>query len=88
MARFYGTLQGARGRVSRLGHASCGLVTVAASWSGAVRVRLYVDDDGRDCARITFDQHHGAGARALVYEGPIAPEGAVRCAQVAEVVAG
>ena len=75
MAHFYGTVQGARGEASRLGHKRDGLRTVAASWSGAIEVAAYQREDGVDCARISFRQHHGHGTSRLIYDGPISGDG-------------
>lgn len=70
MAHFYGTLQGARGRASRLGHKNTGLNTVAASWQGAVSVRLF-HDGVRDMVEVRFQEWHGAGSDRLIYKGPV-----------------
>lgn len=49
MAHFYGTIKGQRGQASRLGGKTSGLETYAASWQGAVSVRLWVDEaTGKD----------------------------------------
>jgi hypothetical protein len=71
MAHFYGTIQGARGQASRLGHKATGLRAVAASYSGAVDVQLYVNSAGIDCARVALKPWHGAGRDAVLYDGPI-----------------
>ena len=70
MAQFRGTLKGARGEASRLGAKSSGLDMVAASWSGAVSVRLY-DRSGVDWARVSLARHHGEGSERLLYDGPV-----------------
>ena len=70
MARFYGVLQGQRGKASRLGSASSGLDVTAASWSGAVRVRLYVRD-GVDWATVELTRWHGSGSERELYCGPV-----------------
>src|SRR6266516_83706 len=63
MAQFWGTIKGARGEASRLGHKASGLDTYAASWQGAVSVRLWHDaKTGRDMAQVELTTHHGAGA--------------------------
>lgn len=90
MARFYGVLNGGRGDVSRLGHKSTGLTTYAASWAGAVRVSLYVNADGTDCARVELVEHRGEGTRAVLYDGPVNPErdgGAEACGEAAHGLA-
>lgn len=70
MAHFYGTIQGARGEASRLGHKSSGLSVKAASWQGAVSVYLY-HDNGVDCARVSLTTHHNAGVNRVLYDGPV-----------------
>lgn len=70
MARFIGTVQGNRGSLSRLGHPSGGLRTVAAGWQGSVRTYLS-DKDGVDWARVELDTWHGNGTRKVLYEGPV-----------------
>lgn len=70
MAHFYGTLQGARGEASRLGHASSGLQTVAASWQGAVKTSLY-ERDGVDMARVELMPWRGQGCSRTIYDGPV-----------------
>lgn len=72
MAHFYGVLQGSRGEVTRCGTTSSGLQATAASWSGAIVVSLYVDDEGRDCYRITETQwRNGAGVNREIASGAI-----------------
>jgi hypothetical protein len=44
MARFYGTVQGARGEASRLGDSVSGLRVEACSWRGKVVVGLHAHD--------------------------------------------
>lgn len=76
MAHFRGTVQGGRTEASRLGHKSSGLRTVAASWQGAVEVRVYTCGDVDYC-EVSLTRHHGAGVSHTLYRGPIgeyAPE--------------
>jgi hypothetical protein len=72
MAHFYGVVSG-RGRTtsSRVGRKNTGLRTVAASWQGAVRVRLY-ERDGFDRAFVELTSWHGAGVSRVLYDGPVA----------------
>lgn len=70
MAHFYGTIQGSRGEASRLGGKESGLRVYAASWSGAVGVRLY-EKDGVDYANVYLTKHHGAGTEKSLYDGPV-----------------
>lgn len=71
MAHFRGTIKGARGEASRLGHKSSGLQVNAASWQGAVSVELY-ERDGVDYARVRLEPHRGAGICLELYDGPVA----------------
>ena len=69
MARFRGTVQGNRGEASRLGHATTGLETTAATWNQQFTTHLYVDSAGNDCVRISVrDLRHGASR--TIFEGP------------------
>lgn len=70
MAHFLGTVQGARGEASRLGHKSSGLTTCAASWQGAVRVELY-ERDGVDYAHVSLRPWQGRGIDREIYNGPV-----------------
>jgi len=69
MARFYGTVQGGRGRATRLGHATSGLSVTAQSYSGDVIVNL-CDAEGDDHVHIYVRDHSG-GRSKLIYHGPI-----------------
>ena len=72
MAQFWGTIKGARGEASRLGHKASGLDTYAASWQGAVSVRLWHDaKTGRDMAQVELTTHLGAGVHRSLYRGPV-----------------
>lgn len=80
MAQFYGKIQGQRGEATRLGSKTSGLRTTAASWEGAVRVRLDHIDGAWDEARISLATWHGAGNDVRLYAGPVgrfAPTGGV-----------
>lgn len=74
MAHFYGTVSGTKGSASRLGSRKGGLVAVAASWSGAVRVELY-DLDGVDMARVALVPWQGKGVSRVLWEGPVSGAG-------------
>ena len=71
MSHFYGTLKGARGEATRCGSSSSGITTTAASWRGAIRTTLYVDDAGNDCFIVTETPWHGAGQYRVIEEGVI-----------------
>lgn len=53
MARFRGTVSGARGQASRLGHGS--ITTNANGWDVGVRVTGYADKDGTGAERDAFE---------------------------------
>ncbi len=74
MAHFYGVLKGSRGEATRCGTKNSGLETVAASWQGAVRTYLYVDDSGQTCYRVTESPWHGTGINRVLAEGVIGKE--------------
>jgi hypothetical protein len=72
MAQFYGTIQGQAGETHRIGNKNSGLDTVAASWEGAVSVRLYYDDkDGHDYAEVYLIPWRGHGVNRLVWRGRV-----------------
>lgn len=71
MAHFYGTVQGARGQASRLGHKNTGMQTICASHAGAVRCSAYVDSEGVDCVVVHLTPWQGSGVELTIYEGPI-----------------
>ena len=67
MAQFYGTVKGARGEASRLGHKSSGLTTVAASYYGAVQTELrHNDDTGQDEYRVVERPWRGSGTNRVI----------------------
>jgi hypothetical protein len=71
MARFYGIVNGYSKTVAtRRGGTKSGLATTAASWSGAVLVRLY-DRDGTDYALVKLTPWHGHGITKTLYDGPV-----------------
>ena len=73
MAHFRGTIQGARGEASRLGHSS--FHAHIASWEGAISVRLYIGQSPagipRDFAEVRIVPHQGAGTSHVLYDGPV-----------------
>ncbi len=83
MSHFYSVISGQAGKATRCGSKASGL-TAAASWSGAIEVRLWHDaEDGVD--RYIVDQipWHGNGARKSI-EGGILGEGIPRLAEPTE----
>lgn len=79
MARYMGTLQGARGPASRLGGKDSGLKVIAASWQGGVKVELFPkggtmgdkNPPDEDWCRISFIRWHGGGTDECLYVGPV-----------------
>ena len=72
MAHFLAAIKGHRGEASRLGTKRSGLDATAASWQGAVEVRLWHDaKTGRDMARVSLTPWHGAGSHKPLYYGPV-----------------
>ena len=74
MSHFYAVAKGARGETTRTGTKSSGMETIAASWRGAISTYLYVDDQGRDCYRVTQRPWHGQGISKTLAEGVIGQE--------------
>lgn len=72
MARFYGTVQGSRGEVTRIGHKS--MDTYCASWKGAIRCHAYIDDNGRDMVLVEKVRWQGQGENKVLYYGEIGEE--------------
>lgn len=72
MAHFLGKVSGQRGTASRLGTKNSGLVTVAASWEGAVSTRLFYDEKtGRNMAEVMLTPWRGVGVEKVLYLGPV-----------------
>lgn len=74
MAHFYGTLDGQRGRVSRLGSKSSGLTVAGYSWSGGVVVDIrHNAATGQDIVDVALVPHFstGKGIKRLLYSGPV-----------------
>ena len=70
-SHFRGVVEGNRGFARRDGTIDSGMVTYCASVKGAIKVRAYVDDKGRDRVRIEKTPWYSVGKRMLIYEGPI-----------------
>lgn len=72
MAHFYGTVQGTRGKGSRIGTKNSGLSTVAASWGGAIEVIISHDPaTGRDTFRVLQRTWEGKGVSEEIAHGTI-----------------
>jgi hypothetical protein len=73
MSHFYGTLTGkAKTTATRCGTKNSGIVTYAASWGGAISVRVYYDErTGTDRYTVTQEPWHGKGVSRVLAEGVI-----------------
>lgn len=72
MAHFRGTVSGARGEASRLGHKASGMRVEAQSWQGkVVTVLTYDETTGKDMATVYLERHNGAGTSVQLYSGPV-----------------
>lgn len=70
MARFYGIVRGkAMTEATREGNASSGIITQAASWSGAIEVYVYKDKDDNDCYQIDRVPWKGTGKSKSIASG-------------------
>lgn len=72
MARFYGTVQGGRGEVSRLGDSKSGMRTTCCGWRlGAVceMESAQREGDGLDIDKLSVNINEGSGQRAADYGG-------------------
>lgn len=70
MSKYYGTLQGAKGGVSRCGTANSGLTTIAASWHGAIRVHLW-DENGVTNFTVDAVPWHAIGSSRHLAHGAL-----------------
>ena len=70
MSRFYGMIdQSARKTTpTARGHRSLG--TIAASWKGSIRTRLYLEDD-KEMFEVWQEPWHGHGIHKLIAKGEI-----------------
>ncbi len=69
MSHFYSVIRGQAGAATRCGSKGSGLRTVAASWAGAVSVRMYVDQNGLDCFIVTQNRWEGVGVSREIARG-------------------
>jgi len=79
MSHFYGSCQGNRGEATRGGSKASGYDTIAASWEGSVKTRLwYNEDKDEDWCTVSLAPWHGAGTYKTLYEGPVSGNGVER----------
>jgi hypothetical protein len=72
MAEFYGSVQGAQGEATRLGHTNSGLRTSAQSWDGSIIVNLYKNAvDDVVCVDISIANGSKKNGGHTLYSGPI-----------------
>ena len=75
MSHFYGWVQGNRGEASRGGSKKSGYDAVAASWDGAIRVRLdYDPKTDKNHYVIYQSKWHGKGVESEIAKGIIGEE--------------
>lgn len=72
MARFYSSIQGARGEATRLGHANSGVRASAQSYTGSVIAQMFVGDDDEDwCSIHVREGSHRYDGGLCLYYGPV-----------------
>lgn len=69
MARFYGTIKGARGPASRLGHKGSGLCVFGKSYNGDVSVRFEAGTDDADNVSVSVWDHNSSMSKFSLYYG-------------------
>jgi len=70
MVQFYGSAQGNKGEVHRLGDKKSGLDVLAASWNGCITVRLsHNPDTGEDRFSILQGTWQGEGISEFIASG-------------------
>ncbi len=71
MSHFYSVICGQAGAATRCGSKSSGVMAVAASWRGSIRVDLRVDEHGVDCFTVSQECWHGAGVSYVIARGVV-----------------
>jgi hypothetical protein len=72
MSTFYGNLRGNRGEVTRQGSKASGIVAVARSWQGSIRVDLdWSTTLNAPTVHITAHQGSSADLSGILYHGPL-----------------
>lgn len=70
MSRFYGVVAGsAKTKATRRGHHE--LTATAASWAGAIEVRIYLDKDGIERFEVCQRPWHGLGITEVLADGVV-----------------
>jgi len=68
MAKFYGTVQGGRGKATRLGHQV--IMTSAQSFNGSIVTQLF-EENGETFASIHVSEGSSSSTGHRLYRGPI-----------------
>jgi hypothetical protein len=72
MSHFYGVVAGNRGQATRGGTKISGYLTIAASWDGAIQVRLSYDKETEKNHYVVYQsQWHGKGIEQPIASGII-----------------
>ena len=71
MSHFYSVISGQAGTATRCGSKSSGIMAVAASWRGSIRVDLHYGDDGKDHFTVSQECWHGAGVSHVIARGVV-----------------
>ena len=74
MSHFYASIpESARKTVATArGHKATGITVKAASWAGAVEIRMFHDEEtGKDEFTVYQVPHHGQGIDRLLHEGVV-----------------
>jgi len=68
MSKFYGSMKGARGEVTRTGTASSGISAHVRGWDSGVRVDMLESADGseRACVEITSGSNGGPSSHTFI----------------------
>ena len=79
MSKLYGTLSGrAKTVATRCGTGHHPIVTTAASWAGAINVRVYIDKDDVERFEVTMQSWHGKGDYAVIATGVMGRANSIR----------
>ena len=65
MAQYRGSIEGARGSATRLGHKTTGLRVVANGWQAGIEVRAY-HEEGEDCFDVLLTGGSNGGRTAQI----------------------
>ena len=87
MARFFGSIQGARGEATRLGSASSGIAARAQGWNIGARVDCSVGRDGEDYCSVSLTTgSSGYGSDIYLGQASIGKDGSMQFSPSVELV--